>query len=249
MADGKTKIFVLVEGARTDVALMRHLLSAYEIDAKYEIISYNTNIYTLYQEMFVDNDPSEIDLLQLLKSRDPKNQKIFDASYSDVLLIFDLDPQAPDYSQEKISRMASYFVESSDMGKLYLNYPMVEAFYHMRSIPDPEYDRRTASLGELMAGSYKARVNQENRNRDYRKFAVTREECSIVINQNIDKAWLLVGHTSTEPLPPDQQDILRSQLSIMDREQRVFVLSTCPFFVAEYNPALLKLKKEDGLHS
>lgn len=83
MVDGKTKTLVLVEGAKTDVALMRRLLSVYEIDAKYEIVSYNTNIYTLYQEMFIDNDPSEIDLLQLLKSRDPMNKDIFDISYSE----------------------------------------------------------------------------------------------------------------------------------------------------------------------
>ena len=35
--------------------------------------------------------------------------------------------------------MSCYFTESSEMGKLYLNYPMVEAFYHMKSIPDENY--------------------------------------------------------------------------------------------------------------
>ena len=50
---------------------------------------------------------------------------------------------------DKITEMASYFVESSDMGKLYLNYPMVEAYYHMKSIPDPEFDSYTVSLEEL----------------------------------------------------------------------------------------------------
>ena len=42
-----------------------------------------------------------------------------------------------------------YFVESTDMGKLYLNYPMIEAFYHMSNIPDPEYNGRVATLAEL----------------------------------------------------------------------------------------------------
>lgn len=54
MSDEKRKILVLVEGARTDVRLMQHLLSQYSIDARYEIVSYCTNIYTLYQEMFED---------------------------------------------------------------------------------------------------------------------------------------------------------------------------------------------------
>lgn len=54
MAEEKRKILVLVEGAKTDVALMERLLSVYQIDIKYEIISYCTNIYTLYREMFED---------------------------------------------------------------------------------------------------------------------------------------------------------------------------------------------------
>jgi hypothetical protein len=137
MSESKRKILVLVEGARTDARLMERLLAIYNIDVKYEIVSYGTNIYTLYGEMFAENDPSMVDLLQILKAReiDPGKKAIFDASYSDILLIFDFDPHAPDFSSEKIRRMSEYFVESSDMGKLYLNYPMVEAFYHMSSIP------------------------------------------------------------------------------------------------------------------
>ena len=48
MAEEKRKILVLVEGAKTDVALMERLLSVYHIDIKYKIVSYCTNIYTLY---------------------------------------------------------------------------------------------------------------------------------------------------------------------------------------------------------
>ncbi len=86
-------------------------------------------------------------------------------------------------------RQMMRFVESSDMGKLYLNYPMVETFYHMSDIPDAAFLTRIATLQELAAGRYKARVNQENRNGDYTKFATTKEECSIVIAQNLQKAW------------------------------------------------------------
>ena len=52
MSDGKSKILVLVEGAKTDVKLMQKLFEVYGISERYEILSYNTNIYTLYREMF-----------------------------------------------------------------------------------------------------------------------------------------------------------------------------------------------------
>lgn len=241
MAEKKRKILVLVEGAKTDVALMERLFSIYQIDFKYEIVSYCTNIYTLYKEMFEDNDPDDMDLLQLLKSREPDLVKktLFDEFYSDILLIFDLDPHDFGFNPEKIRHMAKYFVESSDVGKLYINYPMVEAFYHMTSIPDLNFNTYNATLNELSAGTYKARVNRENRNHDYRKFAATKEECNLVIRQNISKAWLVVGDPEDD-MPPSQAEILNTQLNSIQNENRVAVLSTCAFFIPEYNLKLIR---------
>lgn len=246
MANAKRKILLIVEGEKTDVVLMKHLFSVYEIDVKYEIISYCTNIYTLYQELFSENDPDSIDLLQLLKEREqnPQRKIIFDTHYSDILLIFDFDPQAPDFTPEKIKRMVEYFIESSDMGKLYLNYPMVEAFYHMSSIPDLYFDSRFATLTELSAGTYKTRVNRENRNHDYRKFAVTKEECDIVILQNLRKAQKLMNISTFEEINTLQQSlVLTVQLNLLYTENRVAVLSTCPCFIPEYNPKLIDICK------
>lgn len=241
MSESKRKILVLVEGARTDARLMEKLLAIYNIDVKYEIVSYGTNIYTLYGEMFAENDPSMVDLLQILKAReiDPSKKAIFDASYSDILLIFDFDPHAPDFSPEKIRRMSEYFVESSDMGKLYLSYPMVEAFYHMSSIPDEQYNNRFATLEELQAGAYKMRVNLENRNHDYTKFAADRVECNIVIRQNIDKARSITHEEKVSEYLPGQAQILTAQLVLLMEERKVAVLSTCPFFIPDYNPKLI----------
>lgn len=205
MAKNKSKILVIVEGAKTDVKLMEHLFDIYGIGENHTIVSYYTNIYSLYNEMFRDNDPDEIDMLQLLKGREqnPDKKLIFDEYYSDILLIFDLDPQAPDFSADKIRVMSEYFVESTNMGKLYINYPMVEAFYHMKSIPDPEYNSRYATMEELQAKKYKERVNIENRDRSYSKFAVNKSECNTVIRQNIEKGFLITNTTADpdDPLP------------------------------------------------
>ncbi|WP_295094447.1 hypothetical protein [Ruminococcus sp.] len=235
------KILMIVEGAKTDVKLMTHLLNVYGISQNHEIVSYNTNIYTLYREMFADGDPGSMDILQILKARenDPNKKKIFDEIYSDILLIFDLDPQDPDYSATKILEMQEYFTESSDMGKMYLNYPMVEAFYHMESIPDDNYPRRFATLEELKEGKYKSRVNKENRNHDYNKFAVNREECNIVIKQNIEKGFLLIDDIK-ESMLPDLHKILVKQIDSMETLKKVFVLCSCVYYIVEYNYKLIE---------
>ena len=233
----KPKILFLVEGAKTDVRLMQKLLSIYGFDQKYELVSYNTNIYTLYNEMFRDNDPADLDLLQVLKEheRDPRKKPLFDQSYSDILLIFDLDPQDSLFTFDKIQRMTEYFVESSDMGKLYLNYPMVEAFYHMHDIPDAHFNEYFATQEELSNGTYKQRVNQENRNRNYTKFAVTKEECNAVIQQNLEKArWLC----NVPDGIPDEISILSAELRYWE-QQMISVLCTCVFYIPEYDPKLI----------
>lgn len=233
----KPKILFLVEGAKTDVRLMQKLLSVYGFDQKYEIVSYNTNIYTLYNEMFRDNDLADLDLLQVLKEheKDPRKKPLFDQSYSDILLIFDLDPQDPLFTSDKIQRMTEYFVESSDMGKLYLNYPMVEAFYHMHDIPDAHFNEYFATQEELSNGTYKQRVNQENRNRNYTKFAVTKEEYNAVIQQNIEKArWLC----NVPDGIPDEISILSAELRYWE-QQMISVLCICVFYIPEYDPKLI----------
>ena len=54
---------MLVEGARTDVRLMDKLLDMYGISDDHELVSYNTNIYELYGQMFANGDPDSIDLI------------------------------------------------------------------------------------------------------------------------------------------------------------------------------------------
>ena len=189
--------------------------------------------------MFYEKDPDAMDLQQVLIAREPdeSKKKILAENYSDILLIFDLDPQDGGFSPDKILEMQNYFVESSDMGKLYLNYPMVEAFYHLKDIPDDEYYDRQATMEELIHHTYKSRVNSENRNHDYGKFALTKEECSIVIQQNLDKGRNLIG--DLESTIPDLHDILNYQLKYLDVNDAVYVLCTCAYYIADYNPNLL----------
>lgn len=253
MDNQKTKILILVEGAKTDVRLMERLLELYGISSSHRIVSYNTNIYVLYNRMFRDGHPEDIDLLQLLKEQetDPERKEIFNERYSDILLIFDLDPQDPQFSMDKIMKMAQYFVESSDMGMLYLNYPMVEAFYHMKSIPDEDYNAYTVTMEELRQKRYKARVQLENRNHDYTKFAVDKGECNVIIRQNINKAWLISKAeqpaSGITPRHPDLATVLAEQLQGLHDQNAFYVLCTCVFYIPDYNPKLiLDYEKEEG---
>jgi hypothetical protein len=240
--DNKRKMLILVEGQKTDKALMKKLLELYNIDMRREIVSYNTNIYTLYNDMFYNGKPGNMDVLEILYEReaDIDRKPIFRQMFTHILLIFDLDPQDSQFSSDKITGMLNYFTESTDMGKLYINYPMIEAFYHLKSIPDREYKDRFATLDELKNKKYKERVNKENRNRDYSKFAVNRKECNIVIKQNIEKGQYISRENEIN-IVPDGGKILKNQLETLKTRETLYVLCTCVYFIPEYNPNLLEL--------
>lgn len=252
MDERKPQILVIVEGGKTDVQVMRQLFTIYGIDRSHEIVSYGTSIHNLYRQMFSDGHPEDYDLLQVLRARetDEERRRIFDRPYSDILLIFDLDPRDPTFTDGHIEEMMEYFCESSDMGRLYLNYPMVEAFYHMKSIPDPDYYERKVSLTDIPGGKYKDRVNKENRDHIYARYATNKAECDIIIRQNLTKGRMLANGFDSDPgsdvmsddvvAIPDTNIILRRQLESIKTNQYVWVLATCVYYIPEYNPRLLK---------
>ena len=108
----------------------------------------------------------------------------------------------------------------------------------MKSIPDNEYNDRIVTLQELTSDTYKTRVHNENRNHDYRKFAVNRKECNVVIKQNIEKSHLVTNFKSNDFLP-DAGLILNNQLDMLCEHNKFYVLCTCVFFIPEYNTQLL----------
>lgn len=232
------KILVCVEGQKTEKRVFDKLLSVYPEPVHYEIISYNTNIYDLYDRMFYGKDPSEYDLLQTLKEheKDPVQKRLLDGKYTDVLLVFDFEPQDHKFNARKIQEMQSYFVESTDMGRLYINYPMVEAFYHLKSIPDPEYADRKVDLEVLLSGGYKALVGRETMKGDHRKFAASAEEIFYIVEINRKKAWQIVGEQEEPNYFPEFNHILAAQLEAVDSRKVCYVLSTCVSFILE-NPA------------
>ena len=110
----KTKILLIVEGAKKEVELVEKLLQEYKVKVEREIYVYGTNIYELYEKVFLGNEDEmdSIDLLQKLKEKDSDNP-ILDEKFSDIILIFDYDPQDNRYSEERIKLMLDYFSEST----------------------------------------------------------------------------------------------------------------------------------------
>ena len=78
-----------------------------------------------------------------------------------IYLVFDFEPHYHKYEDSKIKDILNVFNNETELGKLYINYPMVESFYYLKNIPDLEYLGRKISLNNFNGKDYKKLVNNE----------------------------------------------------------------------------------------
>lgn len=243
------KILVLVEGEKKDVRLMERLFDVYLAEFHKEIVSYKTNIYELYGQLFKDHDEDDIDLLQLLKSREPDKQKkaIFDVRYTEIFLIFDFDAQDALYDDQKLYRLMKFFSDSTVNGRLYINYPMVESFCHIHGWDEDyeTYNFRSVPKSILMNGTYKKIVQNESCCSDIRKYG--KVEFNKIIDLNLAKiSYLLYGDIRTPYMCDSSmlREILKLECQTWNEKQSVDVLNTCILYFYEYYPNLIGLLHE-----
>ncbi len=234
---------MIVEGEKADLKLMNHLFSLFYEDNFY-VWAYKTNLYALYNKLEM-NDVDEFDALdikQVLKSmeKDPSVLQKLDEKYTDIIMVFDYDPQDPCFSEEKIIKMKKIFCESTDNGKLYLNYPMVEAFKHLKKEDDDEFAERVVCLKDLQDKNYKTIVNNETFQADFMKY--DKETCISVFRNNLKKAGKILEKGYLCPINEkdyfdiDTELILKKQNSLLSEEEKVYVLCTCFFFFFDNKP-------------
>ena len=251
VAEGKRRsILLVVEGAKQEQFLMNKVLEEYGLDADYQIYSYGTNIYELYERMFAQgrDELEALSLIGILKEReaDPAKRELLDINFSDILLVFDFEGEMEDrFSFERHAEMLEYFSESTDEGKLYINYPMVEACKHFSGLPDVGYLNRCVSVDDIE--SYKQIVGTESRFQNYgRDFC--RPALDALILLSVAKSLKLCGCEldlsdftgSCESV--DHGEIYRRQETLYNEQSCLVVLGTCLMFICDYDSGLIDLR-------
>lgn len=233
---------MVVEGESQEPRLFRKIFKEYELDMEYEIYTYGTTIHELYERMFAEGyeGACDLSLLSVLKERevDEEKRKLLDGNFSDILLVFDYDPQDNRFSSHRLEEMSRYFDESTDEGKLYLNYPMLEACKHFRTMPDLDYLTREVEIEDVAC--YKKTVGYESRcqsyERDFNKAHLDR-----VIVLTMAKAVDLCGFRFVPSVcwksyeGVDLVEVLRRQNQRLEQKTPLAVIATCLLFVCDYS--------------
>lgn len=272
MRNKEKSILLLVEGKSTEVKLFNKIIECFEdIDLKKQnVIVYNTNLFVLnnalvreFGEAWYDE---EIDFLEFLKNnKNTKNQisnlqntsktseEIKSIKFTDIFLIFDYERQDPFFDANLINKMLAFWSESTENGLLYINYPMIEAYKHIKKpLPDYDYlsrkcDCLTLFSKETKKNKYKQVVGDESSFTDIE--AYTKELFRELVIHNLCKASTITRGTKeiSTQIAKDYWET-RDYEEILDVENRcsfssqtgfVYVLATCLFFIVEYNSKLI----------
>ena len=234
------RILYICEGLQDEPLFLSRMMEMAYPPIRYKVYPYKTTIHTLASKLardYDDFDSGESDIQLILRDMetDPSLESLLSESFSDIIMGFDSEPHHDNPDFETVSRMLRYYTESSDMGKLYINYPMMQSYKHFSCLPDDGYSERCAS-----PHGYKELVGMESRFTDLQKF--TYDTFIMIAVQNLKKAWKILHGVYRLPDIDEYLNIPWCDLYEKEREfywstDTSHVLNTLVFALVDYNPS------------
>lgn len=272
MQTKEKRILLLVEGKSAEVKLFSKILDCFpEIDVKKQnIVVYNTNLFALNQALtkefgdtwydekieflnFLKTSPVTQDQISNLQNEQESADDVKEFKFTDIFLVFDYERQEPLFNAELIKKMLSFWNESTENGLLYINYPMVESYMHLKGpLPDTDYLTRKCSCAELFRkerkkNKYKRIVGAESSFMDleqytkelFREFVIHNLCKASAITRDTDDISVLTAQQYWESIDYSEIADVENQCSHSEQTGFVYVLATCLFFIPEYNSDLI----------
>lgn len=237
------RILFIVEGRRTEPRFIRKMLKSFNISDESQTYVYGTNIHVLYNSVFANGDPDDVDLLLSLKSHadNDKDREMLSKEYSDIFLVFDAEVQDPGFDKGRMSEMLEYFSNSTENGKLYLNYPMMESYRHMRSIDDGDYLKSVVRKDVILR--YKELVNAEGcaELRDPNRY--DRQIYEAILLSNARKYLSLTCARTVslgDYIECDGLRLFGIQMDMLETRGEMYIINTSVLIVLDYNPHILE---------
>lgn len=242
----KKKLFLFViEGAEREKDYFSNFSSVF-FNGKNEVITIyvpaEMNVYMLYDILKKDN--FETDIVEVIKENIPKAEEILHNyardSFAEIYLFFDFDEHANNLKEKEnvdaLREMLMLFDNETELGKLYISYPMVEALRdHVGDscgIVSGGCSRNRNSFGDYKEDSSKNPSNNNVGKYDYPKWM------SIIRNYVYRMSCLF----SKKRLEHDDFLSTNNPLSIFNKQMaayklsdNIFVLSCFPEFLIDYS--------------
>ena len=234
------KALVIVEGADDEPRLLRQLASACKLDLEMEIVPVRFNIHQLYQLLAEADFQADIRKVLAGLPTIPPDQKALLSStrFAYTYLMYDADLQHRYPGEEslsideivrgnleKLEKMTAYFTDETDpsVGRLYVNWPMVESYRDCDDFFDPAFRDNFVALADL--NSYKAIVGR-HKHASLNLSKYDEPAFRSLMRMNIHKVASLTTNVWSMPSYPDYLNLSTSTSIFHAQRQHITATST-----------------------
>ena len=257
-------ILLIFEGP-DDRKLIESAMELFNFDKEKSVCVFKGDIYALYSRLQaydvfegIDNSSDTVAILrEILAARgDMSLDGIADSDISEIYLFFDYDFQNSRLSIDELNRrvaeMLKFFYEETSNGKLYINYPMVEAIRYTKTLPDSNYHQYTVtrkackgfkklahdfsqypSLDHLLLNN----DAKESTHKKAQRIATIAQNWRYLIWMSACKANYICSGANEIPatsIPPDSIFASQQAKHVSKEEPEVAIISSAPLFVYDY---------------
>lgn len=234
------KILFIVEGETDEPDFLNKVREQLFQNYDIEYYTYNTSIHDLIDGLCPDGEFCEdFDLKLTLKSmeKDEEKRKKLEGKYTDVFLIFDMEPHYQKQHYDSIKKMLQFYTDSSGEGKLYINYPMMQSYKHVKTMPDLEFKDKKVTLEEVKR--YKQLVGDESEYQHLSRydFKILLSLCAhhlMKLNYVLTGKYAIPTVEQFESFKYDS--LLEHEVKQWKEENRVDVLNTSILWILEFTP-------------
>jgi hypothetical protein len=255
-------VLLVVEGDKEEHRLVDVLFNTLIHEAEWKIYTYGTVIHELIRRINddYDGDFENIEIRKVLAEMLPDSAEatrdmLLCTRFTDVILMFDFDPQDDRMDIEGLRTMVSIFNDSSDTdrGLLLINYPAIESVKETAALPYDVFLKSYTNREALK--TYKQDVNQTvskypghyNDFRDYgakpltKAIAYTVGKIQYVLdNRQMEKTFPYMHSESLSDIcwSIPLLRLLDYQIEEYKSNGKIAACGTGPFFVAAWKKSL-----------
>jgi hypothetical protein len=227
-----SRILFVFEGPKAENLIVDSLTRFFLNENNIVTCAYCNTIYKLFKEISKDED---LDTFALLKNIEANKQILKDfkrSDFAEVYMFFDYDGHATNASDTKLKKLLTFFNEETEMGKLFISYPMVEALKHIEDFAT--FNKLKVAIADFEA--YKKLANKNCLNSLKHIGLYDFETWKKLSDAHLRKMQFVVSKVGNFP------SSIVSQLLIFEKQieyyikadKTVSVLSAFPVFLLDY---------------
>lgn len=243
--DKRKKVAIIYEREKTEENLFKSISSHFfgkHADILIMTLPVAANLYMLWSKLQEDN--FKTDVISVLKEMNGDISRRLEGvqteDFAEIYLFFDYDGHQDNIpkkyaGKDVLKEMLMTFDNETELGKLYISYPMVEA---IKEISAEKQDYRTFYLPLEECAAYKKAVKGASDYGDFRYITkrmwfiacnASRKRASVIVSYKEEKDYRnFIANMSQKQIYDAQKDIF------IHKNQAIGILSSIPLFLIEY---------------